>query len=742
MSYGLRHELFFSDTEQRRFKVEIHKKNYVGDVSELVGTGNPVEIEWNSDDDIYSPIIGSRCKLNLFVTDSTSYEDFHDADEREYLMRILIATNDAGLISWENKDSDWNLAESNWDANDGEDEYFISIWEGFIVVDRFTEQMIHKPYPISIEAIDGLGTLEGFDNPINIEDTSTTENLFWYLKEILKLTGHNHNIYIANDIRKVGGNANDTIFHDIVVDEYALFTSKLISRNAKDVLKEILEITNSRIYLSNGAWYVVNNSSLIDKNIDQLTIAPSGDDTSIEPVEQDPFTDVDSPNVVINGDVATVTATQDGIFNLWGTNAGGEIETFTWSFSDSTPDIDGTGNNPTAQFTASSSLDGVTVTLTATNSSGSDSDTITLDVVDPVTPDPQDVGGTLTINVSNYVDFATITPLQAIKTFDAGEVGDAFTYQFKVTPNAGYAFTDVGGVTSILSSAGYTIQNKTLSNGVITFEVAGTLPSGGRTSTLEVFGTPLQRKYTLTLNLINNITNSNVPSGANQKVFTNTGGSSYDWEFYITPNSGFYFDDISRYSAPVTSGVSPSTKVLIKDNNNQIRLKVAGKLPFENSTINFTAQGDAVSDGGATAFASNMSMVSSVEMYWNQSLPFATYLFIRKNGSALSRFDTSRKDLFNGSYYIVITYTSGGNWLKLRRSINGYSATATGNFITNASPPATFAKDDFSFILTPDIYNYNNYGSSPWVAVVEFKGATTNQTLHTMTITKKGRSQY
>ena len=81
-TYGLKFELFFQDLEDRRFKLEFHKKNYSGTVSALVGGGNPVEIEWSGDDDIYSPIRGSRCKINLMVTNTTSYDAFHESDER------------------------------------------------------------------------------------------------------------------------------------------------------------------------------------------------------------------------------------------------------------------------------------------------------------------------------------------------------------------------------------------------------------------------------------------------------------------------------------------------------------------------------------------------------------------------------------------------------------------------------------------------------------------------------------
>ena len=87
MAYGLKYELFFSDVEKRKFKIEILQNGFVLDrfntgvqPTKLVGTGSPAVIEWDSDDDIYSPIIGSRCILNLFITDASAYDEFYKVD--------------------------------------------------------------------------------------------------------------------------------------------------------------------------------------------------------------------------------------------------------------------------------------------------------------------------------------------------------------------------------------------------------------------------------------------------------------------------------------------------------------------------------------------------------------------------------------------------------------------------------------------------------------------------------------
>ena len=52
MSYGVKFKLEFDDVAEKQFKLEILKFNYGGSVLDLVGGENPVQIDWQSDDDI------------------------------------------------------------------------------------------------------------------------------------------------------------------------------------------------------------------------------------------------------------------------------------------------------------------------------------------------------------------------------------------------------------------------------------------------------------------------------------------------------------------------------------------------------------------------------------------------------------------------------------------------------------------------------------------------------------------
>ena len=280
MAYGDKFKLYFVDAQNNPRELIIQKKNYSGDVKDLVGTSDPVILKWDSDDDIYSPLRGSTCELNLFVTKDTDYDNWYQADEREY--KVILGTGSAlGNKTWDEIESVW--AETNIIWDDNEDLGIESYWEGFLVVDRYSEAFTHKPYPIKLIASDGIGTLNGFDAPISnvvnnaqgepdpTVNQSNNDSLFHYLYKTLQLTGLDFDIAIAHNIRKqdVSDNYLDdfTIFHDISVNEFGLLGKNFRPMGAKDLLEKILRLVNARVFQSNSQWYVISNSNLIDSRI-------------------------------------------------------------------------------------------------------------------------------------------------------------------------------------------------------------------------------------------------------------------------------------------------------------------------------------------------------------------------------------------------------------------------------------------------------------------------------------------
>lgn len=380
-TYGVKYELKFSDNRGHKRTLEILKKDYEGELLPIVGTDTPVVIRYENQDDFYNPIIGSSCIINLKTTDNVSYDEFANFNEREYKVRLLAGQEDDTITVnsplWETANTNWEGTETLWASGD----VFSVYWEGFLVFDNYIEQLISNPYDITLRAIDNVGTLDSYNVPYgnvnvnaqgNIEvlsgDQNNYDSAFYYIKEILKLTGLEFDIYIQNNIRrKIFGVVNNqalTLFHDIYIHEFAL-TDDFVRKNAKDVLKEILRVTNSRIFQANASWYIVSNHNYYDNRVvydgstifDTTTTTTSTTTTSTtttsttSTTQETPYVVIVGPTSVAIGQEFTVTAQT---YNFTGT-------TFTW--------VGGASGGKTGQ----------TLTLTEQGSTGGRTYQVTVD---------------------------------------------------------------------------------------------------------------------------------------------------------------------------------------------------------------------------------------------------------------------------------------------------------------------------------------------------------------------------
>ena len=646
MAYGLKYQLFFSDIELRKVKVEILEKDYVGlpdtvPVYDLVGDGSPVKIEWEADDDIYHPIIGSRCKLSFYVTDQNTYEDFYKADERQF--KVIVKYYQPAGSDWEDEISKYDGADVIWDAVIGAEIYYQPIWEGFLVVDRYQEAVLTNPYPIKLEAIDGLGTLDGFDMPFDASDTSVYQNLFYSLKEILLLTGHEFDIYIANSIRKVSGSTNDTIFHDIEINKYALFNDNLTLKSAKEVLEIILKMTNSRIFQSYARWYVVNNSSLIDNRVDinQEIInvgAGSGDDLNDEPdapVETPPIT---APNIVLlfNGFPNDNVQIQEGTASqLSVQNSGTPAVGYTFTLPDSstvsqTSNVLSLGNITSAQ-------NGATYSVTATDADGdTDTDTITIQVISRTSGSDSDVGVTdpndnndtvstpvnfaLTFNLSGSVSNAT-TNWGGSETINyaASEVGNAFSITLRIFSLTG-EFTAASQVTTATVTGGYSLT-KTLQGDIIEVTISGTLPSGGGNETVSIAGAADSQQFQTSFTHVSTVTNSSYQADPPTLLRRGGQGKPYSMSIAYTANSGYIWTGAGNVQVRVSSNVNQS--ISVGYTSSVLTVYITGTQSYQDQSATLTITGAAVYDGGATSITTNPSGrfdVSSAGGYFNVAI--------------------------------------------------------------------------------------------------------------------------
>lgn len=301
MAYGVKYRLIFSDVLGNGKKVEILKKDYTGDVLPMIAGANPVQISWQSSDDFYKPIIGSKCTLSLLVTDSVSYDDFYKFDEREFKVVVSYAKSQ-GEIYADRVEADGGTCESfecvdnvlnnfetistyyqNRVIEDGgeveslscvadaitDDNFYRwgAYWSGFLVVDRYKEKLTTPPFGITINAFDGLGTLNNFDAPIcyNNDNAPISKDNLTRIQEILENLDLDFDIYIASDINSNGffGASNFETSLSFFFG-YSELKGDFGLYNAKEMLEKILIDFNCRIFQSYNKWYIVEASNIFD----------------------------------------------------------------------------------------------------------------------------------------------------------------------------------------------------------------------------------------------------------------------------------------------------------------------------------------------------------------------------------------------------------------------------------------------------------------------------------------------
>lgn len=307
MAYGVKYRLEFSDVLGNGKKVEILQDGYTGDVLPMIGTGNPVEITWDEDDDFYEPIIGSSCKINLMVTDDISYDNFWEGDEFEYKVIVYYAqkqvdefvnrveqfaesgngrievpeciestfTQEITITSEfrQRVQEDGGVVDTlsciSASITDSKVKNYEVFWQGFLYVDGFQESFGTKPYPIVLKALDGLGTLDAYDPPL--EGTLPVSFAFQYSlttpSEYNKTMQILNNLNLGMDLYWQGETQVDPTTPTAYLRMWSIamhIDSDGEIIDAKTILKYILRQSNSRIFQAFGRWYVVKNSKYLD----------------------------------------------------------------------------------------------------------------------------------------------------------------------------------------------------------------------------------------------------------------------------------------------------------------------------------------------------------------------------------------------------------------------------------------------------------------------------------------------
>ena len=206
---------------------------------DLVGTGSPIEIEWERDYNVYKPILGSKANISLLVQNAGQYADFNDAGPFEYQIRLKYK-----------------------DASDTLQDF----WRGYMTPLDGLEAVTTFPFQVSYTATDGLGLLEQVVTriPQGLNNVKAWDSV----TEALYQTGLDLDIYLDSGIKTAltppvtESNAIEAIT-EVSVDPAWIYKDDDLNERltGKEVIEGVLSAFNCTIKQSYGKWYITNASS-------------------------------------------------------------------------------------------------------------------------------------------------------------------------------------------------------------------------------------------------------------------------------------------------------------------------------------------------------------------------------------------------------------------------------------------------------------------------------------------------
>ena len=146
MTYDIESIVIDNQPDDHKFRITIQQDLYVGATTDITSVGhNPVVITWQGDEDVYKPLLGSECVLNMYDQTGSQLDEFYSAGEKEYI--VLVEYYDG---------SDYN-----------------TYWKGYIVPDRYIQYVTSPPYVVSIRAVDELLLLDNYNFSLATETPLT-----------------------------------------------------------------------------------------------------------------------------------------------------------------------------------------------------------------------------------------------------------------------------------------------------------------------------------------------------------------------------------------------------------------------------------------------------------------------------------------------------------------------------------------------------------------------------------------
>lgn len=249
MAFATKYNLTFKDWLGTQWDIDFQVDGFSGDVTDLIGTGDPVFINYEANEHFtHSPIKSSSVEINLIESTDDAYVEFFTSDKAA---KVKIYR--------------------------GSDLF----WQGWTIATGYHSPYNVPPKSVRLYAIDGLAFLKNIPlDPWTLASLGPGKNsLMEYIKQALNQIGFSTNLYESLQISELGIASLSSSLTDLYVDSWRWYrkgtgvdarpgwgvydnTEVQPYDNLYNVLDHILTALGARIYQKDGCWYIDHISQL------------------------------------------------------------------------------------------------------------------------------------------------------------------------------------------------------------------------------------------------------------------------------------------------------------------------------------------------------------------------------------------------------------------------------------------------------------------------------------------------
>ena len=228
-----------------------------------------IDTTFTIEDDVYVNAYSTWSATEyLAIRSAVFYPACNNTEKIVFTKNYTSSTSQAAAQALADGDTGFNAeGQAYANANAVCYDYTDLIWTGFIIPDGCQEAFTFAPYPISVNAVDGLGLLKNLSYVQNDGNFYLGKQSFLEVIEAC-LTRLNApalelntcvNIY---DVTMTQGNAFDPLAQAYVNAERFLKDDLFTPMNCEEVLKSILEEFTAVMVQSEGQWYIYRPTEL------------------------------------------------------------------------------------------------------------------------------------------------------------------------------------------------------------------------------------------------------------------------------------------------------------------------------------------------------------------------------------------------------------------------------------------------------------------------------------------------